>query len=150
MSSKLCAPGSGYILKIRRYRLVAALQQVCRGQVYLSPESPGWFGCVPIEVQPARRPAVAARARSPPIDREGKSTKDVASILGVSLKTAESHRSRLMQKLDITRRQPREVRCSERLGPTLTGCAARLCRVIHRAITPLHLQESSRLRKGSD
>ena len=32
---------------------------------------------------------------------EGKSTKDVAALLGVSVKTAESHRSRLMQKLDI-------------------------------------------------
>jgi two-component system, NarL family, response regulator NreC len=32
---------------------------------------------------------------------EGKSTKDVASLLGISVKTAESHRTRLMQKLDI-------------------------------------------------
>jgi len=32
---------------------------------------------------------------------EGKSTKDTASVLGISVKTAESHRMRLMQKLDI-------------------------------------------------
>jgi two-component system response regulator NreC len=32
---------------------------------------------------------------------EGKSTKDVASLLNISVKTAESHRTRLMQKLDI-------------------------------------------------
>ena len=32
---------------------------------------------------------------------EGKSTKEVAGILGVSVKTAESHRSRIMEKLDI-------------------------------------------------
>ena len=32
---------------------------------------------------------------------EGKSTKDVAKMLGISAKTAESHRARLMQKLDI-------------------------------------------------
>jgi DNA-binding NarL/FixJ family response regulator len=32
---------------------------------------------------------------------EGKSTKDVACLLGISAKTAESHRSRLMHKLDI-------------------------------------------------
>jgi two-component system response regulator NreC len=32
---------------------------------------------------------------------EGKSTKDVASLLCISVKTAESHRARLMQKLDI-------------------------------------------------
>jgi DNA-binding NarL/FixJ family response regulator len=32
---------------------------------------------------------------------EGKSTKEVAVLLGISMKTAESHRTRLMQKLDI-------------------------------------------------
>lgn len=32
---------------------------------------------------------------------EGKSTKEVAYVLGVSFKTAESHRTRIMQKLDI-------------------------------------------------
>jgi DNA-binding CsgD family transcriptional regulator len=32
---------------------------------------------------------------------EGKSTKDTASLLGISGETAESHRMRLMQKMDI-------------------------------------------------
>jgi len=32
---------------------------------------------------------------------EEKTTKEIAQILGISPKTAESHRSRLMQKLDI-------------------------------------------------
>jgi DNA-binding NarL/FixJ family response regulator len=32
---------------------------------------------------------------------EGRTTKDVASLLFISVKTAETHRSRLMQKLDI-------------------------------------------------
>ncbi|HSC71677.1 MAG TPA: helix-turn-helix transcriptional regulator, partial [Candidatus Methylomirabilis sp.] len=32
---------------------------------------------------------------------EGKTTKEVAAILGVSVKTADAHRTRLMQKLDI-------------------------------------------------
>jgi DNA-binding NarL/FixJ family response regulator len=32
---------------------------------------------------------------------EGKSTKDVASLLGISVKTAESHRTTLMKKLNI-------------------------------------------------
>jgi len=32
---------------------------------------------------------------------EGKTTKDIAGLLGVSVKTAESHRTRIMQKLDI-------------------------------------------------
>ena len=32
---------------------------------------------------------------------EGKTTKEVASLLGVSVKTAESHRTNLMQKLGV-------------------------------------------------
>ena len=32
---------------------------------------------------------------------EGKNAKEIGGILGVSAKTAESHRSRIMKKLDI-------------------------------------------------
>ena len=32
---------------------------------------------------------------------EGKSTREVAAILGISYKTADSHRTRLMDKLDV-------------------------------------------------
>ena len=32
---------------------------------------------------------------------EGKTTKEAAGVLGVSVKTAESHRTRIMEKLEI-------------------------------------------------
>jgi DNA-binding CsgD family transcriptional regulator len=32
---------------------------------------------------------------------EGKTTKEVANLLGVSAKTADSHRTRIMKKLDM-------------------------------------------------
>ena len=32
---------------------------------------------------------------------EGKTTKEVAALLNISVKTAESHRTRIMEKLDI-------------------------------------------------
>ena len=32
---------------------------------------------------------------------EGKSTKEIAGLLGISIKTAESHRTRIMEKLDL-------------------------------------------------
>src|SRR6266852_5185098 len=49
----------------------------------------------------SRGPAHVARTPSASTCRRRKSTKDVATLLGISVKTAESHRSRLMQKLDI-------------------------------------------------
>ena len=59
---------------------------------------------------------------------EGKSTKDVASLLGISVKTAESHRTRLMHKLDI--HETRELGALRRpsgyrpalISPTNTLC----------------------------
>lgn len=32
---------------------------------------------------------------------EGKTTKEIATVLGVSVKTADSHRTRIMKKLDM-------------------------------------------------
>jgi DNA-binding CsgD family transcriptional regulator len=32
---------------------------------------------------------------------EGKTTKEVAQVLGISAKTADSHRTRMMRKLDV-------------------------------------------------
>jgi two-component system response regulator NreC len=93
----------GYILKNQAATdLVHALQQVCRGQVYLSPGISRVV--VDAYVSKSNVPDDPLSAREHEVLQliaEGKSTKDVASMLGVSVKTAESHRSRLMQKLDI-------------------------------------------------
>jgi two-component system, NarL family, response regulator NreC len=93
----------GYILKNQAATdLVHALQQVCRGQVYLSPGISRVV--VDAYVSKSGMPDDPLSAREHEVLQliaEGKSTKDVASMLGVSVKTAESHRSRLMQKLDI-------------------------------------------------
>jgi DNA-binding NarL/FixJ family response regulator len=93
----------GYVLKSQAATdLVHAIQQVCRGQVYLSPgisravvDAYLTKSSVPDDPLSAREHEVLQ------LVAEGKSTKDVASLLGISVKTAESHRSRLMQKLDI-------------------------------------------------
>jgi DNA-binding NarL/FixJ family response regulator len=103
VSEALSAGVKGYVLKSQvASDLVQAIQQVLRGQVYLSP---GISAAVMAAVQSkGQRPADPLTARERQVLQliaEGKSTKDVASLLGVSVKTAESHRSRLMQKLDI-------------------------------------------------
>ena len=78
------------------------IHQVCRGSFYLSPG-----------VSRAVAEALLSKTTRPPdpltsrerqvlqLISEGKSTKDVACLLGISAKTAESHRARLMHKLDI-------------------------------------------------
>ena len=93
----------GYILKSQVVNdLVHAIRQVSAGGFYLSP------GVSQAVVEAYRskseRPSDPLSVRERQVLQliaEGKSTKDVASLLGISVKTAESHRTRLMQKLDI-------------------------------------------------
>ena len=102
VSAALKAGVKGYVLKSQiGAELIHAIQQVLRGQVYLSP---GISGAVMAAYHSKSQPADPLTSRERQVLQliaEGKSTKDVAALLGVSVKTAESHRSRLMQKLDI-------------------------------------------------
>jgi two-component system response regulator NreC len=93
----------GYVLKNQAASdLVHAIQLVCRGQVYLSPGMSSvvvdaYLSKTELPVDP-----LSSREREVlQLIAEGKSTKDIASLLGISVKTADSHRSRLMRKLDI-------------------------------------------------
>lgn len=93
----------GYVLKNQAASdLVHAIQLVCRGQVYLSPGMSSvvvdaYLSKTELPVDP-----ITSREREVlQLIAEGKSTKDIASLLGISVKTADSHRSRLMRKLDI-------------------------------------------------
>ncbi len=93
----------GYVLKNQAGSdLVQALRQVERGQVYLSP---GVSQAV-VESYHAKREIAGNRLtlrerQVLQLIAEGKSTKEIAAVLGISVKTAESHRTRMMQKLDI-------------------------------------------------
>jgi two-component system, NarL family, response regulator NreC len=93
----------GYVLKNQVANdLIQAIRQVCRGEFYLSP---GISRAVMEAYRnKAERPADPLTVRERQVLQliaEGKSTKDTASVLGISVKTAESHRMRLMQKLNI-------------------------------------------------
>ena len=99
----LRAGAKGYVLKNQAASdLVHAIQLVCHGQVYLSPGMSSvvvnaYLSKVELPVDP-----ITSREREVlQLIAEGKSTKDIASLLGISVKTADSHRSRLMRKLDI-------------------------------------------------
>ena len=81
---------------------MAAIQEVLRGGIYLSPG-----------VSSAIVHAYQARTESIPntltprehhalkLVAEGKTTQEVAQLLGISAKTADSHRARIMTKLGI-------------------------------------------------
>lgn len=93
----------GYVLKNQvASDLVHAIQQVSRGQFYLSPGvSRAVVEAYRTKADSPADPLTARERRVLQLIAEGKSTKDAASLLGISVKTAESHRMRLMQKLDI-------------------------------------------------
>jgi DNA-binding NarL/FixJ family response regulator len=93
----------GYVLKSQATSdLIRAVHEVYQGTIYLSPG-----------VSRALVEAYLAKTELPPdpltprerqvlqLVAEGKTTKEVAGVLGVSVKTAESHRTRLMEKLDV-------------------------------------------------
>jgi two-component system response regulator NreC len=93
----------GYVLKNQVANdLLLAIRQVSRGQVYLSPGvSSAVMEAYRSKSENSRSPLTLRERQVLQLIAEGKSTKDIASLLGVRVKTAESHRTRLMQKLDI-------------------------------------------------
>ncbi len=93
----------GYVLKSQvAGDLVLAIRQVSLGQVYLSPGvSSAIMEAYQSKAEKSKNPLTLREGQVLQLIAEGKSTKDVASLLGISVKTAESHRTRLMQKLDI-------------------------------------------------
>jgi two-component system, NarL family, response regulator NreC len=93
----------GYLLKTQAAEdLVQAIRDVVRGEIYLSPgvsrivvdgylsgERPGTDPLAPRERQVLQLVA------------EGKTSKEIAVVLGLTVKTAESYRARVMEKLDV-------------------------------------------------
>jgi two-component system, NarL family, response regulator NreC len=92
----------GYVLKTQASTdLVAAIQHVDRGEVYLSPKiSKAVVQAYLTNEGPTGQLSVRERQVLQLVG-EGFSTKKIATLLGISVKTADTHRSKLMEKLDI-------------------------------------------------
>ena len=93
----------GYVLKAQAAAdLVNAIHQVMQGAMYLSPGISATVVNAYVTRSEAPFDPLTSRERHVlQLVAEGKSTKEIARVLGLSVNTAESHRSRLMRKLDI-------------------------------------------------
>jgi two-component system, NarL family, response regulator NreC len=93
----------GYVVKTQAAAdLVQAIREIRGNAIYLSPTISravveAYFAKVtpPGDVLSSRERQVLQ------LVAEGKTTKEIAGVLGVSVKTADSHRTRIMRKLDI-------------------------------------------------
>jgi two-component system, NarL family, response regulator NreC len=103
VTEALRAGVKGYVLKNQAATdLVHAIHQVCKGAIYLSPTVSRAVVDAYLSKEAIAPDPLSARERQViQLIVEGKSTREVAILLGISVKTAESHRARLMQKLDI-------------------------------------------------
>lgn len=106
VSQALRAGVAGYLLKdAAAAELELALRAVVQGNRYLSPAISkqvleGIVDGRPLEADPLA--GIPARQREIlQLIAEGKNTKEIAAILGVGVKTVETHRARLMDRLDI-------------------------------------------------
>ncbi len=93
----------GYVLKTQATtHLVQAIQDVARGSIYLSPgiSEAVVQACLSKEELPPD-PLSSREREVLQLVAEGKSSKEIATALEISVRTAESHRSHIMEKLEI-------------------------------------------------
>ena len=105
--SALEAGAAGYLLKDSAFEeLVVALNSVSQGYIYLSPAVAEVVVKAGLKntssVRKIRPKNVSSREREVlQLLVEGKSTKDIAATLYVSVKTIETHRTQIMKKLNL-------------------------------------------------
>lgn len=102
----LAAGAVGYVLKSSAYsEVVEAIREAAKGQAFFSPPVAG------VVAQYFRRPAAASPGAGETLsDREheifrllaeGRSARDIAEMLHLSVKTVETHRRHIMEKLHV-------------------------------------------------
>ena len=94
---------NGYVLKSQAAKeLVTAIEQVHAGQVYLGPAPSRLLLEAYREGRPSPADPLTPREREVlQLVAEGRSTREIAAVLGTSIKTVESHRGHIQRKLRI-------------------------------------------------
>jgi two-component system, NarL family, response regulator NreC len=94
---------NGYVVKTQAAAdLVQAIREIRGNALYLSPAVSR--AVVEAYLDKATPPGDVLSSRERQVLQlvaEGNTTKEIAGVLGVSVKTADSHRTRIMRKLDI-------------------------------------------------
>jgi DNA-binding NarL/FixJ family response regulator len=93
----------GYLMKSHAVEdLVRAIREAARGGTYISPEvSQAVVQAYQNKTDFPIDPLSARERQVLQLIAEGKTTKEVAGVLGISVKTAETYRTRIMEKLDL-------------------------------------------------
>jgi DNA-binding NarL/FixJ family response regulator len=93
----------GYIIKSEgTTELVRALREVAAGGMYLSPRVCGIVVDAFLSGKEVTSDPLSTREREVlQLVAEGRTTKEIATLLGVTVKSAESYRTRLMDRLNI-------------------------------------------------
>ncbi len=93
----------GYVLKSNSSEeLVRAIRDACDGKVYLTPAASTAVVQAYVTMSNASLPELTEREREVlQLVAEGKTSKEIAETLGITWKTAESHRTHIMEKLAI-------------------------------------------------
>ncbi|MCD6417742.1 response regulator transcription factor [bacterium] len=107
VAEMLRAGASGYLVKDCAYEeLVNAINTIMSGRVYLSPEIAGAFVKDFLFGSSEETPSIFSiltprECEVLQLIAEGKTNKEIADELGVSIKTIDTHRQQIMKKLDI-------------------------------------------------
>lgn len=103
MLQALRAGVKGCVIKTQAVEhLILAIREVCAGGVYLSPTVSGAVVQAYLTKSDTPYDPLTDRERQVlQLVAEGNTTKEIALILGVAAKTAETHRGKVMEKLDI-------------------------------------------------
>jgi two-component system, NarL family, response regulator NreC len=82
--------------------LVHAIREALRGKTYLSPElSQTIISAIQLKTDVAEDPLTPRERQVLQLVAEGKTTRQAAELLNISVKTAETHRNRIMEKLNV-------------------------------------------------
>jgi DNA-binding NarL/FixJ family response regulator len=92
----------GYVLKSKASAcLVEAVQEVARGNVYLSPGASNTVLRGMLAKSEIEEPLTARERQVLQLIAEGYTTKELAHFMTITVRTGESHRASLMDKLNI-------------------------------------------------